>query len=38
MIVRAYLKDRSATDGRIRDAVSPDVDSASSLKTDPRAR
>lgn len=38
MIVRAYLKDRAAANGLVREAVSPDAEPASSLEVDPRVR
>lgn len=38
MIVRAYLKDRATANGPFRDAVSPDVEPASSLEADRRGR
>jgi len=38
MIVRAYLKDRAATNGSDREAEAPDVEPSSLLEADPRVR
>jgi len=38
MIVRAYLKDRAATNGSDREAEAPDVEPSFLLEADPRVR